>query len=41
MDLLVPEDHTVDAGTEQNHAGHVYAVLDKESILQTDAMKAL
>lgn len=23
MDLLVPEDHTLDAGTKQNHTGHV------------------
>lgn len=31
MDLLVSEDHTFDAGTKQNHTGHVLAVVDQES----------
>lgn len=31
MDLLVPEDHPLDAGTKQKHTGHVWAVIDQES----------
>ena len=31
IDLLVSEDHTLNAGTKQNHTGHVLAVVDQES----------
>lgn len=31
MDLLVPEDHPLNAGTEQEHTGHVWEVMHQES----------